>query len=193
MKGPKKKAKKGNLSLIFLEFDPASFAQDILREINLFRSNPKNYADKIRNHIQYIKEEKDKLIYHNGDVKTSLSKGVHAFTKVADDISNISPLGNLELTDEVKVECPDEVDQQATAHKTLLPGLKSRFSGKKIALTFDLGSPVAENVVVLQLVDDTKSSGTRRNVFLDNSYSHLGVSAKKSKGKSIAIYLTFSD
>ena len=194
MKNPKKKKKAGaGNCYLTLEFDPAVFSRELLAEINLFRSNPKQYAEKLRSHIAYIKEEKEKLIYQNGDVKTVLNQGAPAFNKAIDILTNTSPLGNLDLNDEKKIEVPEDPETQTTSFKNLQPALKVKFPGKKFGFTFDLGAPIAETIVVLQLVDDNKSNGNRRNCFLDTAFSQLGVSIKKGKAKHYAIYLTFSD
>ena len=54
-----------------LESDLANFPKDMLNEINLLRYNPKEYVEKIRSHMAFIKIENDKSIYYNGGTKIS--------------------------------------------------------------------------------------------------------------------------
>jgi len=176
------------------EFDEQKFAQELLAEINLFRGNPKQYAEKIRTHMAYIKKDKDKLIYQNGEVKTVLNKGQDAFNSCVDILLNLSPLANsLELSDDVKIEVPDDVELQTKSFNSLQTQFKAKYPGKKLGFNLDLGAPNPEALVVMQLVDDNKNNGLRRNNILDNGFRHLGVSIKKGKAKHYAIYLTFSD
>jgi hypothetical protein len=102
-------------------------------------------------------------------------------------------LESLELTEDVKIEVPDDPEIQTKSYSSLQSQLKAKYPGKKFGFTFDLGAPNPEVIVVLQLVDDNKNNGNRRNVLMDNGYLHLGVSIKKGKSKHYAIYLTFSD
>ena len=192
IKNGKKKKKKGN-NLINTEFDLTTFPQDLVDEINLFRKNPQEYAEKIRSHIAYIKTDKDKLIYHNGDIKVSLNKGLEAFNNCIDTLLNCQALSSLQLNEEIKLEVPDDPEIQSKMFNKLQALLKPQYPGKKIGCNHDIAAPNPEVIVVLQLVDDNKSNGLRRNNLLDNAFEHLGVSIKKAKTKHYAIYLTFSD
>jgi len=132
-------------------------------------------------------------MYHNGEIKTVLNKGITSFNGAIEILNNTSPLGSLELTDEIKIDVPDDPEIQTKSYSSLQSQLKAKYPGKKLGFTLDLGAPNPEVIVVLQLVDDNKNNGNRRNVLMDNGYLHLGVSIKKGKSKHYAIYLTFSD
>ena len=180
-------------SSLEIESIMANFANDLLNEINLFRSNPKQYSEKIRSHMAYIKPEKDKIIYDNGDTKIFLLKGQEAFNQCNQILLNTSPLNQLELSEDIKIEVPDDPELQIKSYNKLQALIKSNFPENKISSSIDLGAPNPEAIVVLQLVDDNKNNGIRRTNLLDNSFLHLGVSIKKGKSKNCTIYLTFSD
>jgi len=182
----KKKKKKG-------EVDPKAFVGELFEEINKFRQNPASWADKIKDHMQYIKTKEGKLIYENGDFKTALNKGEDAFKSAIDIVSKTSPLPTFEHSDEYKVEVPDDVEVQAKQHTALFNELKKANQNKNFGFNLDISNPNAEIILLLQLVDDNKNNGNRRNNFLNPNFKTVGISMKKGKGKHWTFYITFAN
>lgn len=176
-----------------LESDLANFPKDMLNEINLLRYNPMEYVEKIRSHMAFIKIENDKSIYNNGSAKISLPKGIDAFNECIEILLKTSPLGPLKLSEEIRIDVPDDTEIQTKSFNQLQSKIKANHPEKKISCSLDVGTPNPETSLVLQLVDDNKTKGTRRNNLLDSSFTNLGVSIKKFKSKACTIYLTFSD
>ena len=176
------------------EVDTKAFIRDLFDEINRFRSDPSSYAEKIKQHMKYITRSKEgKLIYENGDFKTALNQGESAFNNASDILQGTSPLPALELSEELRVEVPDDPEVQAKIHTSLFGELKRANSNKVLAFNLDIANPSAEIIVLLQLVDDTKSNGNRRNNFLNPNFKSIGISMKKQKGKHFTFYLTFAN
>ena len=77
----------------------------------------------------------------------------------------------------------------------LFANLRKAYSNKNMGFNFDIANPHAEMIVVLQLVDDTKNNGSRRNNILNGTFNTLGISIKKAKGTGnhYSYYLTFSN
>lgn len=176
------------------EIDTNTFIKELFEEINRFRSNPSSYIDIIKSHIKYITRSKEgKLIYDNGDFKTALNQGETAFNNALDILENSPPLPTLELSDQFKVEVPDDPEVQAKLHTNLFNELKKLHPNKTFGFNLDIANPNVEIIVLLQLVDDTKSNGNRRNNFLNPNYKSIGISMKKQKGKHFTLYLTFAN
>jgi len=168
------------------------FAHNILAEINLFRSDPKAYVQKILAHSKYIKKKDDKLIYDNADIKQVLTKGEESFKACVEVIKYKNAMSQLQLTNEIRIEVPEEVEKQVTSHGPLLKEIKAANPKKIVESNLDINELNHEAIVVLQLVDDTKTNGKRRNNIINENFKNLGVSVKKNK-KAYAIYFTFSN
>ena len=176
------------------EVDPSTFVKELFEEINRFRSDPASYADIVKSHIKYITRSKEgKLIYENGDFKTALNQGEAAFNNAMDILQNTSPLPTLELSEDLRVEVPDDPEVQAKLHNNLFNELKKQYPNKNFGFNLDIANPRVDIIVLLQLVDDTKSNGNRRNNFLNPNYKTIGISMKKQKGKHFTFYLTFAN
>jgi hypothetical protein len=176
------------------EVDPSTFVKELFEEINRFRSDPASYADIVKSHIKYITRSKEgKLIYENGDFKTALNQGEAAFNNAMDILQNTSPLPTLELSEDLRVEVPDDPEVQAKLHNNLFNELKKQYPNKNFGFNLDIANPRVEIIVLLQLVDDTKSNGNRRNNFLNPNHRTIGISMKKQKGKHFTFYLTFAN
>ena len=167
---------------------------ELIEEINRFRANPIGYADKIRQHMKYITKGDDgKLIYKDGDTKAALTKGEEAFNSCIEILSRISPLPPLEASEEYRVEVPDDAEAQIKQGSTLFGELKRSCPHKNLAFFLDIGSTKIETIIVLQLVDDTKNNGNRRNNLIDQKFKSIGISMKKGKGKNYTFYFTFAN
>jgi len=93
----------------------------------------------------------------------------------------------------LRVEVPDDPEVQAKLHTNLYNELKKQYPNKLFGFNLDIANPRVEIIVLLQLVDDTKSNGNRRNNFLNPNYKTIGISMKKQKGKHFTFYLTFAN
>jgi len=159
------------------------------------RNNPKEYAKVVESHIQYIKYTEDsKKVYENGDYKMSLVKGEEAFRNCIDILSKTNPLKTFEFSDEIRIICPDKIDEQSLYYQDQLDNLREKHSEKKIEFNFDIAFPKPEIITVLQLVDDNNShKGNRRANLLNENFRNVGISIKKSRGKTFCVYMTFSN
>jgi len=121
-----------------------------------------------------------------------LTKGEESFKACVEVIKYKNAMIQLQLTNEIRIEVPDEVEKQVTSHGQLLKEIKASNPKKIVESNLDINELNHEAIVVLQLVDDTKTNGKRRNNIINENFKNLGVSVKKNK-KAYAIYLTFSN
>jgi len=128
----------------------------------------------------------------NGEYKHTLAKGAEAFKSVIEVLKNMKPLKGFEPSDDIKVICPDKIDEQPKFEEHL-EQLRIRHPEKKIEFNYDLVLAKPEIITVLQLVDDEVNNvHSRRSNLLSEEFEFLGLSIKKSKGKKFSVYLTFS-
>ena len=170
--------------------DNKQLTNELLDEINFCRNNPKEFAKTIENHIKYITCNNDKFVYENGEFKIPLRKGVEQFKNCINILNNTQPLISLNLIENVKIICPDKLDEQHQ-FETLLEELEVKYPQKNIAFNYDCYFPKPEIILILQFVDD---NGSKRNNILSRVYRNIGISVKKAaKWNFFSIYMTFSD
>ena len=122
-----------------------------------------------------------------------LQKGHTAFSECIEILKNTSPgIPPLTLTEEIKLIVPD-LTEEHMKYDTKLKILKQSYPSRTIELNIDISYPLPELILTLQLIDDNKFNGRRRNNILNSSFRNLGVSIKKAKGRHYTIYLTFSN
>jgi len=180
--------------LASLFVDIRGLVSDLFEEINFMRNNPKEYAKIVENHMQYIFTIDNQKIYEHGEYKVMLRKGEEAFRTCIDILSKTKTMKSFEFVEDVKLVCPDKIDDQPY-YEEPLERLREKFDNiRRIEFNYDIGYPKPEIINVLQLVDDNNThNGRRRNNLLNEDFKHIGISIKKSKGKQFCIYLTFSN
>jgi hypothetical protein len=134
-----------------------------------------------------------KAFYENGDYKFILNRGLTAFLDCINILRNIEEgFSDLKLSNKIKLEVPDSPDEHMK-YESSLRTLKEAHQDKLIEFNIDINYPIPEQIVILQLVDDNKFNGRRRNNLLSNVFNNVGISIKKGKGRHYTIYLTFSN
>jgi len=185
-----------------------AFALEMLREINLIRTNPIAYASKIKEFIKFIyTDEKNnrKYILVNKNTKLNLLKGEEAFLNCLDFITELDKnlksqktfLHEFELKDELKFPFPLDEPDKCISNEYI----KENFVKLKLSLGFrfklkgfhyDLSTNDPEISTLLQIVDDNNSSGKRRNMLLDENVKYVGINIGKLKDNIFCIYLVFA-
>ena len=81
-----------------------------LELINQVRKDPKSYANKIIDSKQYIINENSKKVFKK-KVKVLLNRGEAAFQEAADALTNMSPMGELTMKQEIVIPLPENEDE----------------------------------------------------------------------------------
>ena len=169
------------------------FYQELIKEINLVRKSPLEYTCKIDQHSNFITFKDGRYIYENGDNKFILNRGLPAFKDCINILTNIGEgISELKLSDRIKLEVPDNVEEHMK-YESSFKALKECHQDKDIELNIDINYPIAEQIVILMLIDDNKFNGKRRNNLLSKQFKEVGMSMKKGRGRHYTIYLTFSN
>lgn len=80
-----------------------TFESVILREINIARTRPKDYADKLKQMIDNIKIENNTCFLIYNKEKVILQKGIQIFIETIEHLNSIKPMCNLKWCEEIKL------------------------------------------------------------------------------------------
>jgi len=184
--------KRGVKKLASLFIDLRHFTTDLFDEINFMRNNPKEYARNVGNHLQYVINRDNQILYEKDGYEMPMYHGEDAIRECIRILQNTKPLRSFEYVEDFRIVCPDKINDQSN-YEEPLEKLKEKFPMKTIEFNYDLALPKPETILCLQLIDDfNEQFGKRRNNLLNEDFTKLGISVKKSKGKKVCVYLTFS-
>lgn len=163
------------------------FEKEIVYEINLFRSNPANYAKK---YIAPLSGNyKGKFLYYPGDLPLKTREGVRALHECIRELSKAKPVQLLFPNKGLSKAANDHVSDQSrtgkTGHKGRdRSGVKERIEryGKwksRIAENIAYGGMSARQIVIYLLIDDGVYDRGHRLTFLQPDFTLVGVSTGK--------------
>ncbi len=171
----------------------------MLKEINEARTNPYEYADKVRAYIKNIMtdENNQEFFCMEFNSKILLPKGKKAFENCIDYLKDLKPMEKLELLEELKLPFPVKNPEVASARDYITSSLINKAAELKDKLKinwfhYDNNILNAEISTVLQLVDDNNSNGQRRKHLLDNKVRYVGINVGHIKKNIYCIYLIFA-
>lgn len=168
----------------------STFAEGLLEEFNLARTNPSKYADKISDMIKYIKLAKsgNGFIFHiPGKAKIGLPTGAESFQKAASYLRTLKPVENLKFSNDIMV---DINDKQQDLTKDLIQELILH-TRKKVVRKYPnfyvhldvIGDPEISGL--LQIVDDNSFHGRRREAILDSKFNLFSIAQGKDRHNKI--------
>jgi hypothetical protein len=164
-----------------------------LEELNKLRANPAEISNKILEAIANIKEDKGKIFYVADGKKISLERGEAAFREVAQKMLEMSPCEQLEFREDLQMPLPEEPNQW-TDNKVIseLLANKKRENGDKYPdCSFQLDIEVTDPKIclLLQIVDDNRFQGKRRENLMNPLNKYIGISCKNVKTKFCCYFL----
>ena len=178
----------------------------IVEYINKLRTNPKEYAKFILSNIQYIykrvkiiaddltgQNEEKVEYYFKKKVKVELYKGEIAFIEAAKFLSDLNPLNELEIKEEIKInilpEKEEEINNDKIFIKNQLNEIKKKFN---VSAFFKDNIKNPEIGLMLMIIGDYKNSqNKKRNALLNQDYKYIAVNSKFIGDKFVS-YFTFS-
>ena len=189
---------------IILSSNKNDYNSRVVDLINEIRTNPQKYSDIIFNNIQYISKEikviandetgqneEKQEIYFQKKVKVKLYIGEKAFIEASDFLKNLSPMKELIVKDEIKLNMPDNIEEMKDNIfvKKQLVEMKTK---NNINAFFKDSIKNPEVGVLMMIVGDYKNSETKkRNVILNPDYKYIAVNSKFF-GDLFFAYYTFS-
>lgn len=178
-----------------LDEDYRKFCQDIVKEFNFVRADPKSFLKKIGHYEQFIKHSDSYIMleYENASYRLNSS---HAFEELSIMLDSTTDLAPLELRQELQILIPDGpsmvknydyIANQFVMKKIVLANKYTHFS-----FHLSRGSLNAELSTFLQLLDDASINRQRRNNILNENFCSIGVSIARIEENSFLCYIVFA-
>ena len=166
------------------------FSKTTLELINQVRKDPKNYANTILDNIQYITKENGKTLFKK-KVKVLLNRGAPAFQEAANELKNMSPMGELVMKPEIIIPLPQE-EKQINDNILLRNKVNQIRENYNVNVYFKNMIKNPEKAVLLLIVDDSVNSpGKKRKAILNPEFRKIGIDSKFIGHKFVS-YFTFS-
>jgi hypothetical protein len=181
------------------------FNLELFEEINLLRTDPEAYREKIQKYLPFIKateEGKRQRNYLEVPSKTIgkiyLNKGEKAFSNCVEFLESTTSLEPLIYRKELEIDVPLLQEEAIKREKiTELINIKCQeLFGKyqNYGFHFDLNVMSSELSTVLQVVDDGNFHGQRQNNLLSYNFKYIGITNSQitDDANSVCIYLNFA-
>ena len=154
-----------------------SFEGILLKEINLIRSEPKKYANKLKDLLPNIKETKGKLYFHfENKQKILITKGKELFQETIGILNKTKPMNKLTWNHLLKINIPSHIKKMTNGHiENLMINKRREFKNQFAQITFTIdifSNPILS--VIFQITDEMFNS-ERRNAILNPSFNHYAV------------------
>ena len=157
-----------------------SFEEDLVREINILRSNPKGYIQKMKKYISYFEGNLLKLPGSEASIETQ--EGVAAYNDAISYLSKQKPVEPLQpskglariakdFVAEIQKVNPDDIgsiDLDKIIEKY------GNFTGD-LARALDLGGETPEQVIVNLMASDGDPSREQRETLFNNDLKKVGI------------------
>ena len=157
-----------------------SFAEQLVNEINEFRTNPKKYSKKVEKYIGYFKGKT--LIIPGTNVGMKTQEGAEAFKEAVDFLSKLEPLEPLEpskgcsrickeFLEEVQKVDPNEIDN---INYDGIIEKYGTFAGN-VNRELDFGNETPEQIVMSIITSDGDATRSHRDNLLSTNLKKIGI------------------
>ena len=162
----------------------SNLSQEVFTELNLCRSNPSQYSDKLSSLLKYYK---GKILTKPGAASLLTEEGPDNVKGCINQLKYTRPLPALSMSRALTQSAQSHVDDAGLVgligHSGIDgsgPGDRIRRFGEwggRIGELIDYGNGHAEDIVVSLLIDDGVSSRGHRNIILNAEFLHVGIAA----------------
>lgn len=161
-----------------------SFEEDLVNEINEFRTNPKEYAKKINKYVSYFKGKILKIPGSNAGIRTE--EGAAAYTEAVDFLSKQEGVEPLEPSKGLGRIADDFLKEVQKVDPSELGDIDideiieryGAFSGN-LSRAMDFGGETPELVLINLVVSDGDPSRGQRESLLSTDLKKVGVATGK--------------
>lgn len=161
-----------------------SFEEELVQEINEFRTNPKEYSKKVEKYIGYFKGKTLMIPGTNMGMKTH--EGAEAFKEAVDYLSKLEPVEpfipskgcariSKDFLDEVQKIDPNELD------KINIDEIMEKYGNflGNMNRELDLGNETPEQIVMSLITSDGDTTRSHRDNLLSTNLKKIGVAHGK--------------
>ena len=154
--------------------------KELIDEINLLRTNPKAFAEKVKKYISFF--ENDKLVIPEAKIKLRTDEGAKAFEEAVEFLNGLKPLEGIVASKGMTNIAKDFFEKIKITHPGLLGDIKideiiakyGEFTGS-FRRAMEFGGYNSEHVVVNLVVCDGDKSRSQRNILLSPGLKMFGV------------------
>lgn len=160
---------------------------EVVDEINLFRSNPAKYAN---NYIKPLaKYYEGKVLHYPDDKSIRTVEGIRALNECVKVLNKANPLPGMQASKGLSLSAKDHQKDQGKTGKTGHTGgdrstMQNRIERygewqKRIAENIAYGNSTARQVLIFLLIDDGVSSRGHRTNLLHPAFKSVGIAFGK--------------
>lgn len=167
-----------------MSMTPTANAKGIIEEVNILRSDPKKYSDKLERYKTYFTG--DIIQIPEIDVQVSTQEGDAPYTETIEYLKNQEPVGQLigsralcEIAQEILDKVVDsETGEIEESEAERIIDSHGNFSGK-FTRAMDFGGFTSEQIVINFIVCDGDPERTQRDPLLGKGLTKIGVAFGK--------------
>lgn len=157
-----------------------SFAEQLVNEINEFRTNPKEYSKKVEKYIGYFKGKTLMIPGTNTGMKTQ--EGAEAFKEAVDFISKLEPIEPLEPSKGCSRICKDFLEEVQKVDPNEIEKINydeiiekyGAFQGN-VNRELDFGNETPEQIVMSIITSDGDPTRSHRDNLLSTNLKKIGI------------------
>ncbi len=164
----------------------SDFNENLIKEINLLRTNPKKYAEILVKYVEYFKEKLFSLPESNIGFQTE--EGVDAFKEAVEFLNNQPKLEPLTSSKELCNIAEDYITKYQEKNSTEISDNDMEKIINKYGefcgffyRAMDIGGETPEIAIIDLLVSDGDPSRKQREVLLSNEIKIIGVANREEK------------
>jgi len=172
---------------------------EIVREINLARTDPEQYALFVKGWLQYY-HGRIRQFPDRGPLRTK--EGTRAVHEAVRFLENIEPVDPLRPSEGMSKGASDHVDDQGPTEETGHEGLDGSTTGARVnrygkwktrvGENITYGGDIARELVIRLIIDDgVRGRGHRKNIF-EPEFSVIGVACGPHKSYGTMCVTTFA-
>ena len=174
-----------------ISIDYEEIAEEIFKEQNEVRKNPKSYIEKLQNSLKYYYNNH---LFREGEIPITTYEGVEAVKDAINFLKNQSPVQELIYSKDIGLSCKDIIDDigpkgLVTHEGTEIKNIYNRLEqycdwDGAIAENIDFGFKIPENIVMNMIIDDgDENRYQRQNLFYPHfKYVGIGIGPHKEFG-----------
>ena len=182
-----------------ISIDYEEIAEEIFREQNNVRKNPKSYIEKLNNSLQYYH---DKILSKPNEIPILTAEGSKAVEDAINFLKNQSPVQELIYSKDMTLSCKDLiydigpkglVSHEGTEIKNIYNRLEQHCEWDGlIAENLDFGFRIPENIVMNMIIDDGDENRYQRNNLFYPHFKYVGIAIAPHKDFSFCTAIEYA-
>ena len=171
-----------------ISIDYEEIAEEIFKEQNEVRKNPKSYIQKLQNSLKCYSNN---ILFREGEIPIQTNEGEAAVQEAINFLQNQNPLEELVYSKDIGLSCKDIVDDigpkgLVTHEGTEIKNIYNRLEqycdwDGAIAENIDFGFRIPENIVMNMIIDDGDENRYQRNNLFYPHFKYVGIAVGPHK------------